>query len=535
MENWPPDYKAVYAERIARLNKLMKDPVLQAGARQYYADPKSCAQWISDWVFTYDPRNASGETPSTLPFIPFAKQVEAVEFLFDCLNNETDGLAEKSRDMGFTWLCCAVSVYLWLYTDGVSIGWGSRKEALVDRLGDMDSIFEKMRFIIEKLPSFMLPDNWSSHHMKLVNNDNGSSITGEAGDNIGRGGRKSIFFKDESSHYERPEKIEAALGDNTRVQIDISSVNGTNNVFYRRRMAGQVWAPGATIDPHKTQVFIMDWSDHPAKTQEWYDRRRAKAEADGLLHIFAQEVDRDYAAAVEGVLIPPAWVKASIDADKKLGIKPSGRKFGGLDVADEGGDKNALAVRQGFALQHISEWGEGDTGQTARRATSTARLFGVTHLGYDSIGVGAGVKSEINRLRTDGVITDAMEITPWNAGSKVLYPNRRVVDGDRDTPRNEDFFKNLKAQASWELRRRFEKTYRAVTMGAEYDPDELISLDGKMPLIRQLEAELSQPTYGPDTSGKIVINKKPNGASSPNLADAVVMAYFPILKPAFYA
>ncbi|MDT9693866.1 hypothetical protein Q5762_37205, partial [Streptomyces sp. P9(2023)] len=62
--------------------------------------------------------------------------------------------------------------------------------------------------------------------MKCINLENGSTITGESGDNIGRGGRKSMYFKDESAHYERPEKIEAALGDNTNVQVDISSVNG---------------------------------------------------------------------------------------------------------------------------------------------------------------------------------------------------------------------------------------------------------------------------------------------------------------------
>src|SRR5690606_18584010 len=134
---------------------------------------------------------------------------------------------------------------------------------------------------------------------KLANNDNGATITGESGDNIGRGGRKSRYFKDESAHYERPELIEAALGDNTDVQIDISSVNGLGNVFHRRREAGVLWEPGAKIEPGMTRVFIFDWRDHPEKTQEWYDRRKARAEREGMQHIFAQEVDRNYSAAVQ--------------------------------------------------------------------------------------------------------------------------------------------------------------------------------------------------------------------------------------------
>jgi hypothetical protein len=45
-----------------------------------------------------------------------------------------------------------------------------------------------------------------------------------------------------------------------------------------------------------TNVFVMDWSDHPLKTQDWYDGRRAYAERNGALREFAQEVDRDYSA-----------------------------------------------------------------------------------------------------------------------------------------------------------------------------------------------------------------------------------------------
>ena len=94
------------------------------------------------------------------------------------------------------------------------------------------------------------------------------------------------------------------------MQIDISSVNGTNNVFYNRRMAGEMWSPEAVIPAGKTRVFIFDWRDNPLKSQAWYNEKRKKWEDDGLLHIFAQEVDRDYAASVAGVIIPNAWVKA---------------------------------------------------------------------------------------------------------------------------------------------------------------------------------------------------------------------------------
>jgi phage terminase large subunit len=49
---------------------------------------------------------------------------------------------------------------------------------------------------------------------------------------------------------------------------------------------------------------------------------------------------------------------------------------------------------------------------------------------------------------------------PWHAGATPLNPDARVIEGDVGTPMNRDFYTNLKAQAWWDLRRRFEKTYK---------------------------------------------------------------------------
>lgn len=367
--------------------------------------------------------------------------------------------------------------------------------------------------------------------MKFINPENGATITGEAGDNIGRGGRKLIYFKDESAHYERPEKIEAALADNTRVQIDISSVNGLGNVFHRKREAGIDWFPGAVIPKGKTRIFVMDWRDHPAKTQEWYDTRRVAAQDAGLLHLFAQEVDRNYSAAVDGVIIPAEWVKAAIDAHKKLGFSDDGGWVAGLDVADSGGDTNALAKRKGSVLKSIEEWGERDTGLTARRAVTSCSGLGPVELQYDSIGVGAGVKAETNRLADEMLLPAGVELVPWSAGAEVLNSQGRVIEGDSASPLNGDFYANLKAQAWWELRRRFERTWRAVNEpGFTWTADDLISLPSNLPLLRKLEKELSQATAGKTPRMKLVVDKTPEGTRSPNLADAVVMAFWPIKR-----
>lgn len=536
-EEWPPNYREVYEWRQRMYRRYLADDDLLVGARAYYAT--NHADFILHWMDTYDPRNA--QIPgrmARMPFIMFQKQVEMLQYLDDIMAVEADGLVEKSRDMGATWLCSAKSICLWLFVPGVSIGWGSRKEALVDKNGDPDSIFEKLRLILDGLPNVFLPKgfNWAEHstHMKLINPENGAQITGEAGDNIGRGGRKTIYFKDESAHYERPMKIEAALGDNTRVQVDISSVNGIGNVFHRRRESGAEWSPQGGAVRGKTNIFVMDWSDHPDKDQEWYNARRQKAEDDGLLHVFRQEVDRDYGASLEGVLIMPEWVNAAVDARLKLGLEdPTGPLIAGMDPADEGNDLHAISLRRGYELLQADCWGAGDTGHFTRKAVVQLRLGEPVNVQYDCIGVGAGVKSEANRLIGDGLLPEGMTFTPWNAADSVLNPKAhslRNADGspDRKSPKNEDLYHNLKAQAWWNLRLRFERTYRAITNGEKYPAEELISISSSIPKLQALKKELSQATVSKTSSSlKLVVDKSPSGTRSPNMADAVVMAFTP--------
>lgn len=549
-EQWSSrDYAGVYQWRLQQLNAMRKDANVLKGALEYYKTHR--AEFIMHWVDTYDPRD---EKMKWRPFVFFKRQTEFIEFLDACYYDKQSGLTEKCRDIGATWLACAWSVHAWLFEDNVAVGWGSRKEDLVDEIGNSSSIFEKIRLIIRRLPTEFLPNglNAKTHltYMKCINPANGATIVGETGDNIGRGGRTSIYFKDESAHYPRPELIEAALGDNTNVQIDISSVNGLGNVFHRRREAGVDWP---LKEPNKTRVFVFDWSDHPEKTTRWYAARKAKDEADGLLHVFAQEVDRNYSAAVENTIIAGEWIKAAIDAEKYIpwiddrgfmviGLPPEmlGEQWGAaLDVADGGGDTNALAARKGIVLKSIDEWGAPDPGVTARRAIDYCKPLAPIFVQYDSIGVGATVKAEFNRLTDDSEgtpILDARNVTmiPWNAGAGVIDPFFHVVENDDESPLNRDFFANLKAQAWWSLRLRFWRTFQAVVNGVIYDPATLIVLSRDMPLLRKLEKELAQPTRGQSSQNlKMVVNKKPDGTKSPNLADAVMMAYFPLGE--FYA
>lgn len=539
---WPPNFTEVYKRRVDLLNAMRSDPTVKAAVLKHYEG--NPVEFILDWATTYDPRK-KGDIPKRMPFCLFPRQIELVWFLDECVRESESGLIEKCRDAGATFVCAAYSVWQWLFVDNISVGFGSRKEMLVDRIGDPDSIFQKMRDMIEMLPADIFwpkgftPDKHMPH-MKILNPENGAQIVGEAGDNIGRGGRKSCFYKDESAHYERPEKIESALGDNTEVQIDISSVFGTGNVFYRRRKAGVEWEPGKKIPKGKTRVFIFDWRDHPGKDQEWYDRRRAKAEDEGLLHVFAQEVDRDYASAVQGVLIPPKWVKACIDIHKALGWdEPTGSRVASMDVADGGNDRNSMTVKRGYLVEaSMCDGGEADT--VARQYYAMADMIGADQWRYEINGVGAGARAAATMYESNAVESGRKPATlptiiGWSPSHSIVNPacdvntGQLVEPGDKESIRNKDFFTNLRAQAAWKLRQLCHNSYKVRYEGADIHSDDCLALSSDMEGLEELVTEMSQPTYvtNPNTN-KIVINKTPDGTQSPNRFDSLVINVSPL-------
>ena len=147
--------------------------------------------------------------------------------------------------------------------------------------------------------------------MRLLNPANDTTIIGEAGDNIGRGGRCSLFFVDEAAYLEHPALIEAALTATTDVRIDISTPC-IGSLFNE-------WASKSSATK-----FVFDIFDCPWHTEAWAKAKRAELEGKGLKHVFAQEFLRDATAGIEGQLIPGEWVEAAVDACSKLGIRPTG-------------------------------------------------------------------------------------------------------------------------------------------------------------------------------------------------------------------
>lgn len=376
-----PDYDPIFRERVRRLNAIRSsaDPAaVWKSLKEFYKTNPD--RFITDWCVTFDPRNAEIGLPTLVPFVMFPRQTEFVLWLYDLWRNREDGLTEKSRDMGVSWLCCGFAVWMWTFHDGTTVGFGSRKEEYVDKIGDPKSLFWKIRKIIQFLPAELQPTGWNertdSPSMRVINRDNGAAIIGEAGDNIGRGNRTSIYFKDESAHYEHPESIDAALSATSNCKIDVSSVNGAGNPFYKKRHGGEI------------AVFIFDWRQDPRKSQDWYEKQCRVLDK----VIVAQEIDRNYEAAVSNAFIEGDVVKAAmLRGPKDVGARGGLRV--GVDPARFGNDRTGIVIRRGRVLLKKITMSKQDTMQVASTVRAELRAYGTKpeQIAVDTIGIGAGV------------------------------------------------------------------------------------------------------------------------------------------------
>ncbi|MDI6537180.1 TerL protein [Pantoea ananatis] len=514
-----PDYTQVFEWRMERLQRIRQNPGMLPAMKAFYRD--NPAQFIIDWGMTVDPRNVERGLPARIPFLLFPKQEEWIQWFVEHWRTSKPGITEKTRDMGMSWLTVGMAASLCLFNRGIIAGFGSRKEEYVDKIGSPKSLFDKARNFIGLLPvEFRGGWNPKAHapHMRILFPENDSAMTGEAGDGIGRGDRTSFYIVDESAFLERPYLVDASLSATTNCRQDISTPNGMANSFAERRHSGKV------------DVFTFHWRDDPRKDDAWYKKQCEELDAVTV----AQEIDINYSASVEGVLIPSAWVQAAVDAHIKLGIQPTGQRMGALDVADEGKDTNAFASRHGFLLEDIEEWsGKGDDiFGTVQRAFSICDQRRLEMYRFDSDGLGAGARGDARVINEQRKERRERQITasPYRGSGSPANPEDEAVPGEygQQGRLNKDFFANAKAQGWWRLRTLFRNTWRAVEEKMPFSPDEIISISGSMPLKNKLIVELSQPTYSVNGVGKIVVDKKPDGTKSPNLADSVMIAYAPM-------
>jgi len=303
-------------------------------------------------------------------------------------------------------------------------------------------------------------------------------------------------------------------------------------IFNPRLVSDYVWKRFIVNPPPDTVVRKINYDENPFLSDTMRKIiEAAKAEDyDNYCHIYLGEPRSDD----DSVSIKRSWILAALDAHKKLGIKPTGRKRIGYDIADgdddnpDKHDTNAMVTAWGLLAMNVQEW----KGRTDDLLNSCARVYAQARrlqadIYYDNIGVGAFAGSKFKELNQ--VQGGRIRYTGFGAGDKVHKPDDEYQPGVL----NRDFFSNLKAQAWWLVADRFRNTYNAVTNGREYPEDQLIAINSNCDNLERLIDELSTPRKDYDAHGKVKVEGKKDlskrGIPSPNLADGFIMAYSPII------
>ena len=206
----------------------------------------------------------------------------------------------------------------------------------------------------------------------------------------------------------------------------------------------------------------------------------------------------------EEALIRLDWCKEAADRYGDPAYRV-GRPAWGVDVANsEAGDKAALARWMGACLREVESFACPDANQLGAKVVAELKATKdgrATHVGIDSVGVGAGAVNEAKRL---GVIVQAL-----NGGAratKTVDERLDVKDGQKRVA-NEELFANLRAQMWWAMR----EDLRNGRVALVNDPE--------------LFADLTAPTWWTH-NGKIHVEAKEDMKGrlgrSPDKGDAAV-------------
>lgn len=240
------------------MRRVLRDPA----SAEFYVE--ACSRdplfFINGFAWTYSPKEYA--TNPKRPFILYEEfQTPAFIEILTAIGSY-DLLIEKSRDMGASYLNIYAMAYCWRFLPGFSGLFVSRVEDLVDKPGNPKSMFWKFDYLIDNIPTWLLPVGYdkSLHRSKLhvENPENGAVIDGESTTgNVARGDRRTAVLLDEFAAVEFGHRVLSSTRDVTSCRLFNSTPCGTNNAFYDMRQTG-------------IKKLRLHWSSHPLKSRGLY-------------------------------------------------------------------------------------------------------------------------------------------------------------------------------------------------------------------------------------------------------------------------
>lgn len=240
------------------------------------------------FLWTYNPRL---DKPH-VPFITYPYQDDFIKQIVEAVETGIDVRVEKSRDMGLSWTMLWIFLWWFLFKEWSVLLW-SYKEDYVDAQGNMDSAFERLRYMIKRLPKQLKPKDMLSKYMN-ISAPWCWEISGDVWVNFWTWGRRKVVFMDEFALRPRDETALQKTKDVTECRIFWWTPNWTSNVY------------GKVMTNHKAYRHLLNkkirlpWRLHPLKTNVWYEFQKMTRTATDL----AQEVDISYETSVVNAVYP---------------------------------------------------------------------------------------------------------------------------------------------------------------------------------------------------------------------------------------
>ncbi len=265
-----------------------------------------------------------------------------------------------------------------------------------------------------------------------------------------------------------------------------------------RQARGKRFAISAFDTPNFTETGITietirdgTWRDRIAATgelptpnlvnPEWVaDKWRQWGETSP---IFQARILAEFPDGGDTMLLSLPMIEAAVERDAPA---DESRKIFGVDVARHGSDETVVVCKSGDRVSVLDAWTGVDTMGTVGRIAALAATHSPHRINVDEIGLGAGV---LDRLVEIGLPAVGINVAK--------------------APRDKQRFENLRAELFWNLREEIEE-------GGVSLPNDPVLID-----------QLAAIRYEFTSRGRIRLESKANMRTSPDRADAVVLALSP--------
>ncbi len=247
--------KANVEQRVKMLRACLNNPL--ARASMIAACRQDLLLWVNLFVWQVDPKRP-GVLGMPGPFVTYEFQDRALLKMLGWVERGKDGLLEKSRQMGASWMMLMLFVWLWLFHDWQTFLFISRNEMAVEDKTP-NSLFWKIDFLLKHLPDWMTPRQFRRNKKFFGNDDRNSFIFGEASTGKANvGGNTTAMGVDEFSQIDEDYEVLHRTSDATRCRIFNGTHLGLDTAFYELTKR---------VDMEK---LVLHWSEHPVYSAGLY-------------------------------------------------------------------------------------------------------------------------------------------------------------------------------------------------------------------------------------------------------------------------